>query len=818
MLKRIKSGIKDIRIKRKVLIIYLFGILLPIISLLIFFAYQMKSQINNREDELIKSEITRIQLTINTMINTTNNLASAYFSDKNLNWALETFKNSETSKDSLAIIRNIDSQILSNQMVQPFIQQIDLFFDNESVHETTYAHYLSPNIKRSDWYVKFIASRQNTYVNTENQDNTPSILFIRKLNLLRSDSNNIIKMNLYPSSIQTHFESELLTKENCTIYLINEDNQIIVSNHDKSPKLFDEETFGSSKHLYRRDFDLDSLLKGWKVVIIPKQSILYSTLNKQILFLCITFLIVLLFSMLLFYGLAHTIIRRLEYIAGVMDQSKNDELIGITVDMGTDEIGITANRYNRMIDRIQSLMDENLKANNELQRTNEELITSIEVIENKERQIDELIYKDKLTGLANRFSITHFIDSQILTMNGNESFSVGFLDIDNFKLINDTYGHDVGDEIIKHTGRRLKKYENESIHIGRFGGDEFIITVKNFRNTTELKGIFNDIRVILKEAIIIQNITFLLTISMGISLFGIHSNRRHELIKLADIALYKAKELGRDQIVLFESSMNQALSEKLRRQASIREAMKHNTFLLYYQPYFDIRTHRIKGCEALLRWDQNSNLDMNPQELVQSIEEMGLMIEFGLWIIQEACLFAKALNESLIEPLPVSINISALQLMQNDFAEKVLFILEENNVDLRYIILEMTESVLMNSIEKGSSMIKKLHKNGIGISLDDFGTGYSSLKYFKELPVSILKIDKSFIDHIETNVYDEQLVDTMIQLAHNKNIQVIAEGVESAVQLDRLRNLCCDLVQGYLFSKPIDKASMLTLALSQNDI
>lgn len=789
--------------------IYLFGILLPIISLLIFFGYQMKSQVNNREKDLIDNELERIHLTINTMITTTSNLATSYFSDKDLNQGLET--DHDSPENTLNMIHDIDSMFLSHQMVQPFIQQIDLYHDNKTLSETNFSHYLSPDIMRTDWYKKFLNSNQNVYVEADGQGTNASIIFIRKLNLLRSESNNIIKLNISPNSIRANFNSKLLTTDNCVIYLMNEQNKVVISNREDSPNIFDETTIRPSLY-YSKGFDNDSLLRGWKVVIMPNHSILYSTLNKQLLFLCVTFLVVLLLSLLLFYGVAHSIIRRLEYIAGVMEQSKNDELTSITIDMGSDEIGITAHRYNNMILRIQALMDENSQTNEELQSTNEELIASIDVIENKERQIDELIYKDKLTGLANRFSITRYIDGQFLLMNGLENFSIGFLDIDNFKLINDTYGHDVGDEIIKHTGLRLKRFENEFIHIGRFGGDEFIITVRNFNNLEELRRIHNDIRIALKEVIIIHDITFLLTISMGISLYGVHSKRRHELIKLADIALYKAKELGRDQIVLFENSMNEALSEKLRRQAAIREAIKNNAFQMHYQPYYEIKSQKLVGCEALLRWDNSCNLQMNPQEVVQSIEEMGLMIEFGMWIIREASIFAKELNATSSHPIPVSINISALQLMQNDFADKVLEILYNNQVALNYITLEMTESVLMNSIEKGSSMINQLRKAGISISLDDFGTGYSSLKYFKELPVTTLKIDKSFIDSIETNVYDEQLVDTMIQLAHNKDIQAIAEGVESQIQLERLQNLGCDMVQGYLFSKPINKVKMLELA------
>jgi diguanylate cyclase (GGDEF) domain len=760
--------------------------------------------------------MTRIQLNIDTIIKTTSNLSSTYFTNKDLSWALETYSNS--SKESLITIREIDSQILANQMVHRFIKQINIYFDNNDLFETNYAHHLDDKTLQTDWYRNFIASQQNTYINAEGHGLKANLYFVRKLNMKRYESKNIIKIDISSDALQSCFISELLNKDNCSIYILNAQNQVKLSNISNMPNTLQTIEKEKPQYIYSKPFDRDSLLKNWKIVIIPNKSILYSNLNKEVSFLIITFLLILLFSMILFYGLAHSIISRLEYIASVMDQSKNDELTEIKIAMGNDEIGITAKRYNSMIQRIRSLINENIRANEELQSTNVELVASIDVIENKERQIDELIYLDKLTGLANRFAITRFIDNQFIEMNGLEKFSIGFLDIDNFKLINDTYGHDIGDEIIKHTGLRLKCFENENIHIGRFGGDEFIITVKNFKDLEQLKAIHNDIRVALKEVIVVHNITFLLTISIGVSLYGVHSKSRHELIKLADIALYKAKELGRDKIVLFETSMNQALSEKLACQASIRELMQDNAFILHYQPYYDINTQTMKGCEALLRWKNNYKLNMTPQDVVHSIEEMGLMIEFGFWIIKEACSFAKRINENRSIPLIVSINISSLQLMQKDFAKKVLKIISDNQVNKNYISLEMTESILMDSIEKGSSVINEFRKAGISISLDDFGTGYSSLKYFKELPISVLKIDKSFIDHISTNIYDEQLVDTMIQLAHNKKIQVIAEGVETTIQLDRLKNINCDMVQGYLYSKPVNENELIRLAQQTENI
>lgn len=798
------------RIKWKILILFFFGVLLPMISLIVFFATQINNQLSKREQSLIESELTRIQLNITTMVNTASNLANTFFSDKELAWALETY--SESDKTSLTRIRRIDDQVLSHQAIQPFIEEINIYFDNENLFETTYAHLLSDKIQQAKWHKAFTASQKNTYLGFGESEGKTVIYLIRKLNLLKYESNNIVKIDLSYDSFWDNFSSDILTKENCRIFLINPDNLIAASNSTNTPKLYEDAELENESRKYVKEFDENSPLNGWKIIIAPQRNVLYSDLNNYIFHLVLNSFVVLLISMGLFYRLAHSIIKRLEYMARVMEQSENDELTEITIPMGYDEIGITSNCYNSMIKRIRSLMEENSRAYDELQSTNEELIATLEDVKHKEHQIDELIYNDKLTGLSNQFAITRYIDDQIFAMKDHGKFAVCFLDIDNFKFINDTYGHDIGDKVIQEIGTRLKTFESPTVHIGRFGGDEFIIIVKDYQNTLALNATLHKIRLAIREPIKINGISFWLTLSMGVSIFPTHSESRHELVKLADIALYKAKELGRDQIILYEDSLNQALFDKLKQQADIREAIKQNAFVLYYQPYYDISNMEVKGCEALLRWKPDYNFNMSPQEVIQHIEEMGLMVEFGFWIIDEACKFAKRLNDKRSTPLTVSINISAIQLMQNDFIERVHEILTRNKVNLDYISFEMTESILMNSIEKGSSTINRLRNIGILISLDDFGTGYSSLKYFKELPIATLKIDKSFVDNIVTNEYDEQLVDTMIQLAHNKKISVIAEGVETQEQLDRLSRMGCDMVQGYLLCKPIKEAEVLRIS------
>lgn len=815
MLKQLESKFNNIPIKKKILFLFLFGILIPIVVLVTFSMYQLQSELSNREKILVEGELSRIKMNLNTTVNTACNLASTYFLDKELAWALQTY--SDASKDSLEVIRKIDSQILSNRVIHPFIQQINLYYENPDLFETSYTHLIQSEIKELDWYKDYMNSQQNPYIGLQFQGSTPNIYIIQKLNLLHFHNNAFIKIDLSSRIITSYLDSELLTKENSSIYLVNPENQIVISNISDAPKMFFSISIDSDSSMYETAFDDNSFLNGWEIVVVSKEDILYPVMTKNIGFLAFMFSIILIISLLLFSGLAHSIINRLEFMVKVMKRSNNDIFSVINIDMGFDEIGITAKQYNSMIQRICHLLEENTEAYDELQITNEELLASLEDNEKQEQQIYELIYIDKLTGLDNRYAITNYIDNKLRDIKDNETFSVSFLDVDNFKLINDTYGHDFGDDIISQLGSRLKFFVSDSIHIGRFGGDEFIITVSGYDDIPHLYSIYEDVRIAMKDTILINGISIILTISMGVSLYAIHSTNRHELIKLADIALYEAKELGRDNIVLFEDSMKQYLFNKLEKQALIRDAIKNNQFILYYQPYFDLVTEEMKGCEALIRWKKECNLQMSPQELIHHIEEMGLMVEFGDWIFIEACLFAKRINANRTNPIVVSINISTIQLMQSNFVENILYMIKTHQIDMNHICLEMTETILMSSIEKGSFLLKQLHKSGISISLDDFGTGYSSLKYFKELPIATLKIDKSFIDQIIENEYDKQLVDTMIQLAHNKKVQVIAEGVETKEQIILLQAMGCDIIQGYYFSKPMGEEEITNRILQTGD-
>jgi diguanylate cyclase (GGDEF)-like protein len=811
----------NIKIKRKIGYIFLFGIVLPITVLMIVFLGQMNKELSRREEVIIQSEVDRIQARFEEILQTMSILATEYSTDKDLNWALETY--SPNSTISLNEIRSIDNRILSDQRTHPFIADISLYYENESLFNTVFAHKITDEVKTTNWYQEFQKTTSDFYMSTLKNERTESIIMMKRLNLIRFESQNFLRIELKEKTINELLTSRLSEDSNIKVFLIDEKGDVFPSNQADIYLDYESETYLKNHPRFIGTFESDSLLSGWSIVTISEEKILSDVFIKNIMLLVVTVIVVLMISLLMFYSMAHAIISRLEYMAKVMGQSKDEELVEININMGQDEIGETANHYNYTIRRIQSLMNERIKsrdeinqlliqktvANEELQASNEELYASLEEIESQEIKIHDLIYIDQLTGTDNRLAITKYIQDLIGMEGENVRFSIGFLDVDNFKLINDSYGHNIGDEVIRITGNRLKKFEDSKVKIGRFGGDEFIITMLNYKDIRDVIYLHEQIRQVMKEVVVIDNIRFYLTISMGVSLYPYHATTKLELIKLADIALYKAKGQGRDQVVLFELSMNEMVGKKIQKQSDIKNAFTNNQFILHYQPYFDADTNQIKGCEALLRYLPTSGLYLSPRAVIQHVEEMGMMVEFGEWIFIQACMYAKKLNEHRKKTVIVSINISSLQLMQPYFAETILAIMKKYNIEPSYICLEMTETILMKSIDNGTLTINKFRDAGMGISLDDFGTGYSSLKYFKELPVTILKIDKTFIDNIETNEYDRQLVDTMIKLAHNRKIAVIAEGVEDINQINELKLLGCDMIQGYYYSKAISGEKLL---------
>jgi diguanylate cyclase (GGDEF)-like protein len=453
-----------------------------------------------------------------------------------------------------------------------------------------------------------------------------------------------------------------------------------------------------------------------------------------------------------------------------------------------------------------------MASNDDLMDSNEKLSNAVKKIEDQKNEIKELIYIDSLTKLKNRRAINELVHRWLEETKGDVAYSILFLDVDNFKLINDSFGHDFGDKVIIRTGMRLVSLETESIKIGRFGGDEFLIIYKD-KDMNQFSEFLNALEQIFKNPFVIDNRTIFLTVSIGAAIYPIHGVGEEELIKKADMALYKAKERGKNRAVIYNQKMIEEVEDKVLFQSHLRGDFARGEFYLNYQPVFDVKKNTFMGAEALIRWKNTEFGQVSPIRLIQAAEEMGLIIKIGKWVLREACIFAKKINEQTKEDFIVAINISSVQMMDPDFAKDFSEIIKEVGVNPKLICLEMTETMLFEFPEDNVHMIDRLKAMGVCIALDDFGTGYSSLSYFKNIPASTLKIDKEFIDNLATNLFDCYMVETIIRLAHHKNLVVVAEGVENQEQLKILQDLKCDLIQGYYYSKPISEFEVTELIL-----
>lgn len=441
-------------------------------------------------------------------------------------------------------------------------------------------------------------------------------------------------------------------------------------------------------------------------------------------------------------------------------------------------------------------------SNKKLNEANIKLSIAYEKEKNQNVKINDLINRDMVTGLHSRYCIFRIIDN-IINYEKSNIISVLLLDIDNFKNINDTYGHDKGDEVIKAIGKKLNKYQDDNISIGRLGGDEFLIMSKNQLSKNDIINLVNSIQKVFEDPVSVDNTKFYISVSIGIAVYSNNGDDRRDIIRKADLALYNAKKSGKNKYVFYNEDINNLIKNKMLFQREIKKAINNKEFYLKYQPYININTNKIIGFETLIRWDSEKYGNVSPYKLIRNAEEMGVITEIGEWVLKQASLFAKKINENKKYKLKISVNISAIQLMESDFYNRTMRIIKEAGNQIELMCLEMTETVLIESIETGATVIQELINQGFDIALDDFGTGYSSLKYFKELPTNIIKIDKSFVDNIETNTYNQKLVKVMIQIAHNKGVEVIAEGIETEGQLNILKSYGCDIVQGYLISKPL---------------
>lgn len=463
----------------------------------------------------------------------------------------------------------------------------------------------------------------------------------------------------------------------------------------------------------------------------------------------------------------------------------------------------------RMQQELLLSKGELMRYNEELEASNEELIASFDEIQAQGKRIYDLVYFDELTGLSNRYAITNFLEVVLKQLKSDEKAMIFFLDIDNFKNINDTYGHDFGDEVIRVMGGYLKTLETAQIKVGRFGGDEFLVSIYGRDIEALVMHLVEDIKKIFNDVVEVKGRSVFISVSIGISTAPQNALTVRSLIQKADMALYVAKNKGKNRHVFYSEDMETGLEHKVKMQGLLKDALKNDEFYMVYQPYFNMLSGEVVGFEALLRWKKQEALKLNTLEMVELLEEMGVIVEVGDWILNHVFSFVKRLISQYKEEMCVSVNVSSLQLMSVGFVERLIQLIQIHGVNPRFICLEMTETIMIQSMERGANALQILREQNFKIAIDDFGTGYSSLKYFKLLPLDVLKLDKSFVDQLEISAYDQNLIEAMILLSHQKNVQVIAEGVENGRQVEFLKNFGCDVGQGYFYSKPIEEEIVL---------
>lgn len=451
-------------------------------------------------------------------------------------------------------------------------------------------------------------------------------------------------------------------------------------------------------------------------------------------------------------------------------------------------------------ERLEAAYEEIIATEDELRRQYSQLIENQQRLAESEEKLQHLAYHDPLTGLPNRLALFELAGKDLLDA-AEAQAALLFVDIDNFKYINDTLGHAFGDRLIDRTGRRLAEIVGERGGIYRFGGDEFIVLLA--ANREEADAAAAEILSAFKEAVDIDGSQLRISMSMGVSLFPDHGKDMPKLVQCADIAMYQAKSVGKSNFVMFESRLTDSFAERMHIENRLYAAMENGEFHLVYQPQVDVAGSRVTGVEALVRWNSPELGQVSPLKFIKIAEDSNFIIPLGAWILGQACAYLKQLHEAGFGELTMSVNISMSQLLQTDFNELVLGTLSSCGLAPWQLELELTETVLLESYDHVLPKLNVLRDMQVKIALDDFGTGYSSLSYLTHLPISTLKIDKSFIDFLATDNLQASLVGEIIRIGRRMKLSVVAEGVETRDQLERLAEQGCDKIQGYYFSPPL---------------
>jgi diguanylate cyclase (GGDEF)-like protein len=432
---------------------------------------------------------------------------------------------------------------------------------------------------------------------------------------------------------------------------------------------------------------------------------------------------------------------------------------------------------------------------------------SVRILQQKRKVSDQLrhiAFHDDLTSLPNRLMFNQRVEQALSRhRRAGTQLAILLMDLDRFKVINDSLGHEIGDVLLRQVAERLQAQSRHSDTVARMGGDEFVVLIENPQSPGDISGCAHRLVDRMSAPYLLNDKEYHVTLSIGISVFPSDGSDAQSLLKAADVAMYRAKETGRNNYQFYLPSMNVHTLERLELESDLSHALERDELLLHYQPIVDNSSGLITGVEALLRWNHPQRGLIPPLDFIPLAEETGLIVQIGEWVLATACTRGKAWQEQGSAQLSIGVNLSARQVADPMLLSELERIIHESGLDPSSLELEITESVVMAKGERAADVLHKLKTVGVQIAIDDFGTGYSSLAYLKRFPIDTLKVDRSFIRDIPTDSGDMKITRAIIAMAHGLRLKVVAEGVETAEQLAFLQNERCDAVQGYLLYRPL---------------
>ena len=562
--------------------------------------------------------------------------------------------------------------------------------------------------------------------------------------------------------------------------------------------------------LYDGDHELANgycIIPEFDWVLVVKQNVsellsVTSIILSLLIYLCAALLIIIILSA---HFLTKTLTAPIIALRDAMRKASDGDLNVQSDIKSKNELGELSKNFNKMLHIIKTNYED-------LSSMHEELLANEEQLRTNYDHIEYLAYHDTLTNLPNKLAFLDYVNAALVeSPSTKKSHAVYFVDLDNFKTINDTLGHEYGDSLLVKTAQVLDSVIGENDMLARAGGDEFLIFKEGISAQEEATEFAAKIIECFRTPLELNGEIVYVSMSIGIAVFPQNGLSPNALIKNADIAMYKSKDTGKNKFTLFDAKMEDELNRNTLIIEVLRNAIDHRDIYIQYQPLFELSTDSVIGFEALMRIRNDRLGYLTPEEFIPIAEESGLIIELSSWLLREACLFNKEMIAMGIPPRPVSVNISSVQINRPGFTAMLSEILKETGLPPRYLELEITESTLVASIMDATTLLTSLQEIGVGISLDDFGTGYSSLNYLTKMPINTLKIDKSFIDNICTSEKDSSIAESIIQLAHSLEIKVVAEGVEHKEQLKLLESMHCDFIQGYIFSGPLHAPELVDL-------